>query len=212
MLIETCTGNENFTHSSAKVFVLHQPSDAFPAANTAHLFVLGKEQDATVTNVSTRFVEAAPGLIEDFGKWALSRFEIPEGMILKVYGQRKMGGVSGPGRHSGAAMLIRLRSDAALRMICMSLTGDSRAHFSSIHPVVGKFDVLSVAQAHALGVSVDRMRSQLSVANVEAVFALETLEEELAPSIEEQTVAVQNAPGEQTVEVAVRRRHRALDL
>lgn len=212
MLIETCTGNENFNHSSAKVYVLHQPSRDFPAAKSVHLFVLGKGPDATVTNVSTRFVEAAPGLIDDFGKWALTRFEVPEGMILKVYGQRKMGGVTGPGRHSGAAMLLRLRNDAALRRINMPLTGDERAHFSSIHPLTGKFDILTVAQAHAFGVNVDSFRSQMQEANVENVFAMETLEAEQAPPVEEQTVTVQNTPGEQAVEVAVRRRHRALDL
>lgn len=212
MLIETCTGNENFERSSAKAFVLHQPSRDFPAPMTRHLFVLGKEQDATVTNVSTRFVEAAPGLIEDFGKWALTRFEVPEGMILKLYGQRKMGGVSGPGRHSGAAILVRLRHDAALRRICMSLTGDSRAHFTSISPLVGRFDILTGTQAYTFGVNVDRFRSQMSEANVESVFTMETLEAEQAPPVEEQTVTVQNAPGEQAVEVAVRRRHRDLDL
>jgi len=214
MLVLTTYGNENFQHSSAKYHVFACRCNENRTLNPAqkHLWIVGKEGDLGVSNHGSRnTVPAAPGYRQEFGKWTTAQYDVPEGLILKLFGMRKLQEMVN-GRHTTASMLVATRAEAALIRVEGNLTADHRATTSRVVLFEGRADVLEINEGVRRGVITnDRDVQQFASFNQDALFTVTLLQDELAAAPVQQVTTVENTQGER-VQVTTIRRRRAIQL
>lgn len=213
MLITTTTGNENFERSSAKHWVFlsrpeMRPGGFYETVET-HLFAAARSTSVTgVSRVSNNQVfPAAPGLIEEFGKWGTTTYDVPPETVLKIFGMRK--GSQRVPPDLNAAVLVQVHPDAPMTRVTLPLSGDPRAQFSEVS-TEGRFWVLSLEEAQALNIR-PKFAHYFRPENREALFRIEELEPARGPRERVSEREVTNGDGQR---VAVRRRlrGRALDV
>lgn len=209
MLINTVTGNENFSNSSAKVHVFYKPSRAFPG-NEMFLGQMAKA-GGYGHNVSTHgpvsFVSAAQGMrMEIVGKWATQTFNVPDGMIIKVFGWRQSRGLA-----VSAIALLKARSTAAMNRLSVQLTGNERATYAYAN-IEGRFDVLTPEQAVAEGCKFTPLEiKQLDPVALQRLFSITVMDAELARPVEQRKVNVKTADGT-AVSYVEERKLRRIDI
>jgi len=208
-MIETMCGSENFPGMQSKVYLFYTPSYAFPNP-------MGEQQLFAAAKTGLHGVSAlrAGGRINahengdtNAGFFTKSDYAIPEGMILKLFAMRKVG----TGLPHVGSVFLRARATAALRRYEVALTGFNRATLRNGY-VEGRFDVLSLAQAKALGVRVNPLHEkQFNPVTARAMITPKDLSPEIAaaPVLDKRTI--ENAEG-QAVEVTRVRSKRSLDL
>jgi hypothetical protein len=151
---------------------------------------------------------AGPGMRRELGEWVTASYEVPEGMILKVFASRSGGW---GGMRVMANQFIRARSDAALRRISVVLTGSEKASFARAN-IEGRFDVISLAEAMTQGVLVPpSFRPSFDEGMQRRAFEYHTLDAEVRSAAVQETRRVINKEGQQ-VEIQTSTRRRALDL
>ena len=209
MMINTTTGNENWETASAKVQLFFTPTTEF-AGREIPVWRLSKGDNPSVhvTQRNNNRLAAAPGLIDTFGYWNTSSYEVPNGVLLKLFMQRKQI-AGGPGSNLMGSLFIRMREQASLRRVTMRLTGDPRAAFTSVH-TEGRFDIFGLTQAETLGAVVDKFRNMHNPDVRDLLFECEVLGEGTPPPIN-QNHEIENSQGNVVVVREIRPR-RALDL
>ena len=214
MLIQTMTGFENFQRSSAKTHIFFMPCQEFPGAEAAigHAARHSSSPRNRISRHGPRNrVQAAPGLTDDFGYWTSAAYEVPRGMILKLYAARKTEAMT-PGRHLNASMLVRVRESAPLIRVWVGLTGDERATFSRVNVIEGRMDILTLEEGGRFGVQIrPQFCVQFNEDNIRLMFEVEVVEPAMSAAPTVGTRERTNATGEVT-EVTTIRRRRALDL
>lgn len=205
MLLQATLGNENFPTGSSKVFLFHTPTTRHAGKGkevNIYSCDLAQRQGQSVT------VPAAPRYIDKFGKWTTTSFDVPEGIILKIYGQRKAEWLS---ERIIGQMFIQPREGAAYRRVGAILTGWEHAAFTHAN-IEGRFDILTMPEAAAQGATIpghfvkyftDRWTSRM--------FEITTVDGEIEARQMIGTDTVINTRGEE-VEVRAPRRGRAIDL
>lgn len=208
MLLNVMTGEETFPNASAKVHVFWTPQHNRRGKET-HIGNASKEPTTGVSIIQhPRAMSAAPGYLDELGKWTTATYDVPEGTLLKVFMQRSSGFGTMIVR---ANMFIQMRERAALRQVRARLTGDSRAQFQSA-VIAGRFDVLSLDEAAALGAAVPpHFRRHFEQGMVDRACELQIMEEEISPRPQVETRQISDGSGN-TRTIQVVRKSRALDL
>jgi hypothetical protein len=208
MLIQCTTGFENFSTSSAKAHVFVVPT-ARMLGKEMHIAVACKGVYPGLRKVGLETKQpAAPGLRRELGEWTTASYEVPEGMLLKVFGTRSGGWGS---QRVMSNQFIRVRADAAMRRINVILTGNERAALARAS-IEGRFDLVTLSEALLMGVAVPpSFRPGFDEAMQRRAFEYHEVEPELRSVAVAQTRVVTNAAGEER-EVSTNIRHRALDL
>lgn len=211
MLIETLTGHENFPGMSAKAHLFAVPSRAFPGNGLGeqHLFACAK---SGLFNVRTQRqggkIAAAEGASDALGFFMQTTFEVPEGIILKVFGMKKTQSMARP---SVACQFIRLRADAALHRLEIPLTAYHKATLRSAY-VEGRFDLLRIHEAEELGVKVMPMARKLfNPPLVATVMRDNVMSPETRAAATMKTTMVVNSEGRE-VKVTDSKRKRLIDI
>jgi hypothetical protein len=161
-------------------------------------------------------IAVVAGSMVDFGTWWQSVYEVPDGLILKVFGQRTMRassyGARGGNLTQTGALLIKTRADAALRSIQCQTTGNTRATFSDVR-IEGRFDVLSLRDAVQQGVIINMSYAKQFVAHqdIAALFRETLMDAEIAAPAQAATVTVRNDEGNE-VQITTRKRRRAINF
>ena len=214
MLIQTMTGFENFQQSSSKAYAFVMPCREFPGTEEALGQASRNSSDprgGIRRHGPRNRVQAAPGLTNDFGHWTSAAYEVPEGIVLKLYAARKTEAMT-PGRHLNASMLVRMREGAPLIRVWAGLTGDERATFSRVNIIEGRMDVLTPGEGGRFGVQIrPQFRVQFNEDNCRLMFEVETMAPAMSAAPIVGTRERTNAAGE-AAEVTTMRRRRALDL
>lgn len=209
MLISTTTGFENFESGSAKSYVFVAPSQATRIQRELHLGVAARSGADGISAVGApQSIPAAPGFIEETGRWTTATYEVPEHTILKLFAQRNGGFGS---MRIMASLFVRMRKEAAVRKIGTVLTAHPKATYSRVW-LEGRFDILTLEQAMALGVVVPpSFAHTYAQTMVNRAFEFVEVSRELSAPAQQVVSTVQNSAGE-TVEIRNNRKARALDL
>ena len=155
MILDTLSGQQTWNGSQAKFNLIWVPFDKKKhiGLRECHLFIAGNQGRGSVTRVKSQRSNALIGLSDDVGAYVESRFEIPDGSILKVSGFiRESDGHGGEGLKRFAQCYIRLREGAALRMVKCDLPNEHGRNRFPYAYVRGHFDILSAQEALAYGV------------------------------------------------------------
>lgn len=208
MLLQCITGFENFPNASAKAHVFVCPSARF-LGKEMHIGVAARGAYPNVRKVGMETkIPAAPGMLREMGEWTTASYEVPDGMILKVFGSRSGGW---GGMRVMANQFIRARQDAALRRINVVLTGSDRASLTRA-TIEGRFDLVPLAEALLTGVLVPpSFRPSFDEAVQRRAFEYMELDREVRSEAVVRNRTVTRDDG-QEVQISTSERRRALDL
>jgi hypothetical protein len=140
--IETLTGEINLRYGSAKAFVFHSPRQFVnTGVNEMHLGIAAKSpQTALVVRRISPFPNITPSVSgyspEIGGKMTRMTYEVANGEILKVFGQRRAG--AGKMTISACQVTVRLLSDPNVT--------------EPFAKVIGRFDLITLEEAKSLGI------------------------------------------------------------
>ncbi len=214
MLINVTTGKENFNSTSAKCNVFFVPSALFRAEKEVMLWQMAKGEGGAphrVVQQNRRTHQAAPGYPREFGLLTQCDFDVPEGMVLKVWATRKNQELRA-GRYVTAAAFMVVRETAPLIELRVLTNNDPRANTAVRVGIIGKLDLLTVDEARGLGV-VPYYVGQHTEDNQGLLFRTSVIQAgtpaPVVPVVD--VVQVTNARGER-VDVVEHRPRRALDL
>jgi hypothetical protein len=204
-IIQTTTGNSNFPDGSAKVFVFHTPTPGHVGK--------GKETNLYQSQVGERVgqsitVPAASRYVDEYGKWTTSSFQIPDGALLKIYGQRQGQWLT---ERLIAQTFIQARDGAAYRRITIDLIDWVHADVTQV-TIEGRFDLVTLHEALGLGATVpDHFTRYFTERYVERMFAHSVIDAEIETR---QVIAAEKVTNTQGKEVTVQapQRGRAMDL
>lgn len=209
MLITATTGNENFPNCGCKVHLFAVPSvSARGHGKEVHIAFAAKDGLYGINRSgSMRVSPAAPQHIDEYGKWYRATFEVPDGVVLKMFVSRKLA-EQVAGRHQTQAVYLRAREGAPLiRVTCRTTGSDIGAH-NTVH-TEGRFDILDADQIVRAGVNLQpafrRTLEDSGLITIEQI-APGT---ETAPVVTEEVIA---SPDGDDVVIRRSRRGRALDL
>lgn len=230
------TGSESFKHGTTKLYVFTMPSPRFPSPGDTQ-FHVGQVPRLITNSVLTRRAEgtnfeastfrvlssdsfpAASGNV-DQGRWTRTTFDLPEGLVLKVWARITREATPSAFRASPnvsaltRAVLIQVRETAPLyRMVCNRVQ-DARA--TNVPAVIeGRFDILEMTEAARMGVKFSDMDFNASATFLHhsrgMVMTITKLADEISARVETQTKIVKNDEGKQ-VHIPVARKRRMLDL
>ncbi len=206
-VISATTGQENFSMGSCKFHLFFSPSSKF-RGREVHIAVAARD-DSNPSVLAGSFPEllpAAPGYKDSLGKWTSTRYQLEEGIIVKLFGL-----VSRDGERIMASQYLQSRGTGALMRISMNTVGWSQAQFQSVS-ISGRFDLLSLKEATDIGVLTPPNYAVFHLPDYAGrVFKTEILEEESASRPTTITETFTNAEGK-TYEVTRTRKRRALGL
>ncbi|AHC30468.1 hypothetical protein CC53_gp051 [Rhizobium phage vB_RleS_L338C] len=200
MLISAITGDQNFPNGSAKLHLFFVPTRQ-RMGQEVHIGQLarGVNPDVPCSATNIRRFNAMNGAPETLGKWTQANYDVPEGVVLKLFGTRRTS-IQGQNIGSASAVIyVQARSNAALTSIDFSLIPNDRSPITRAE-LQGRFDILTGAELAQLGVSMNQQTlMSMSERNVSRVFALRTLERQLQAKQTVRTTTVNNSDGEAVV-------------
>jgi hypothetical protein len=180
--IETLTGDINLRYGSAKAFVFYSPRAFNAGAAEQHLGIAAKSpQTSSVVRKISPFGIVTPSVSgyapEVGGKMIRMSYEVANGEVLKVFGQRR----AGAGKLTmTACQFLRVRDTAALTEVTVRLLSDPSVT-EPFAKVVGRFDLISLEEAKALGVKVlPQFEKMFHQSSVEYLFATRIIDAEKA--------------------------------
>jgi hypothetical protein len=214
MLISVTFGNETFQQSSAKyqLFACRSALHTNIEPQQKHLWIACRDADASIQrHGGLNVVPAAPGYRTEMGKWSTAQYDAPEGLVIKLFGQRKLAEMV-TGRHTNASVYLMIREEAALVRVVGRLTGDPRATGSEIVMFEGRADVLSLQDVADAGVLVHGQHAaQSEDYNVNTLFTVTELSPEISGRVTVAAQEIENTQGE-TRRVVTPRRRRAIQV
>lgn len=153
--IETLTGEVNLRYGSAKAFVFYSPRIGAAGAAEQHLGIAAKSpQTAHLVRKLSPFPTITPSVSgyapEVGGKMIRTTYEIANGEVLKVFGQRR----AGAGKLTfSACQFLRVRDTAALVELTVRLLSDPIVA-EPYAKILGRFDLMTLDEAKSIGVKV----------------------------------------------------------
>lgn len=180
----------------------------FPGPET-FLGVAAREGKHGVSAQGQRTViPAVHGGIKELGEWTNASYNVPERMVLKIFGQKKTQEVSRP---TMASMFVQVRETGPLNRVLFRTLGWARAAFQSVL-VEGRFDIISADEARALGVGIPAQYAHYATDEyVRRLFTVEQIAAETHARAEVAPRVIENSQG-QEVEIATTRRRRGISL
>lgn len=208
MLLQTILGNENFPTGSSKVHIFFIPTNELPGREI-HIGSAARGQTSARIRLhgQSQKLPAAPGCRRELGEWTSATFDVPEGVVFKVYAQRNSAG----GHREQALVYIQMRENAAHRRLLVRTTGWDRGQYASV-PIEGRFDILDASDRRRLGIGIAPAFERFAEPSVVTTLVVEeTLGQAISgrPVVEE--TVIENAEG-QAVRISTERNRRDLDL
>lgn len=212
MLMQITTGEENFPTGGSKCHVFFVPTRQ-RMGREAHIgqMARGFNPDVPVAQTNQRWFAAMTGYPETLGRWCTANYDVPEGVVLKVFGsKRQMVGRQALPVRTGVVYL-QLRSGAAFQRIAFQTLQDSKGALREAM-IEGRFDILTPRELGQMGVSMStQVLSQMSEDAVNRLFNITVLSGATEAKVQVRQSQIKNADGEVVaVQRAVRRR--AVDL
>lgn len=213
LLLETMYGEEIFDDRNCKVALFAVPSKIYNSFNNeVFIDLAASRSDIPVMRHSKQgpFHPYAEGHAyrDDLGKWSQAVYQVPEGMMLKIFARK----TPGFGRRIiSASMYIRVRERAAYRQLNIALTGHTKARFTSA-TIKGRFDILTLEQATQRGAKVPaHFVHTFDRAECDRIFTEQILEAEIAPQgvVRERAFVRENG---ERVSVKVVKNNRRLEI
>jgi len=198
-MIVSCMGTRDFDFTGATGFTA--PRGLFISEATKQGRYVTSPRRAT-------YLPAANNGIRDHGNWWSGDYEVPEGMVLRVYARRR---TTGSRRNEEGIVFIQAREAAPLNRLRLN-TFDNE-HSASIPVIVeGRFDILTLREAGVLGVHLDQEALLLSKADrVLEVMSRQIVAREREARAKIRSERVTDHTGEQRV-VTTSRKKRATRL
>lgn len=212
MLISAVCGSENFPNGSCKYHLFFVPTRQ-RMGKEAHISQLAKglNPDVPVSQTQVRKFAAMTGYPETLGYWIQSMYDVPEGVVLKVFGTKRETVQRQQLPARTAAIYIQLRSSAPLQRISGATLRDPKGQLQSA-TFEGRFDILTLREMAALGIGVNTMTmNQIAPGAVQRLFEITTLDRALQERTVVKQTIIRNAEGE-TVSVAKATTRRAVKL
>lgn len=204
-ILETVTGSATFTGRTAKCQAFFVPTRD-NGGSEQPLGITVQQNVAAGIRVAQRLgsVPAGQGMNPKVvGEWRSVNYEIPDGTVVKIFGDRHVNGV-----RSIANQYIRMRANGPFWTIKVRLTEYGKASVDEA-TFRGRFDVLSPDEAKALGA---RIMPGLEKFYTRAACGSVFRYEQLAPALVERTVVqtkqVTNSEGEAVVVAVPKSRRR----
>ena len=203
MLLRTMTGSENWRDHAAKVHVFYSPTAA--DEREVHIGVASREPGTAISSISKTSASARLGFTDPGGMWTDATYDVPEGVVLKIFANR----VGGFGTANlSANQFIRMREEAALTRVTVPLSPNPAARYASVF-VQGRFDLLTYGEAQTLGAKVlPQFKRHSEPVMLRRVFQIATIEPQIRPRAVVETREVR--VGEAVVPVMIRRRSRTM--
>lgn len=197
MLIQATTGAQNFPTGSTKLHVFFVPT-RLRMGQELHIgqMAKGMNPDVPVTSANVQRFPAMNGAPETLGTWTQAQYNIPEGVVLKVFGSKRIStqGQALPTRT--ACIYVQVRSGAPLTSIGFNLIEHDRSPVSRAE-MQGRFDILTMAELAQLGVTMRAdIMGQISDVAVNRIFNLSILERQTQARHEVKTSTLKNSEGE----------------
>lgn len=218
MLISLFTGSETFPSGACKLHVLGIPTQSYPRGGKGpiHIGLAAKDNNPSfpVRQTAAQKLPAAAGSSVTLGTWWRSTYDVPEGMLLEVFGSINASGSSfgsSTGRTTAGAVLIQMRAHAALRRITFNRQPDRMASVQSL-TVEGRFDIVQLrdlAEHRPQVTSTDIMH--LSANAVRTLFSSTVIDAEVTSRPELVRERIKTPEGN-SVEIVKTQHRRALDL
>lgn len=204
--LEAITGEINAAEGSGKAHLFHAPCSGSEREGEKEQFISTAVKECPALGTKGHAIKALSrrNIREDIGKavyqttWALK-----DGEVFKVFAKANTGGADWKFRERTACVFIKVRDGAPLTLLKVKVPGcipDSQFPYWHIR---GNFDVLTLAEAEALGALVlDSCRDHFSPSAVSALFE----KEELAPATVAAPVVATKEVGGRVMAVRVPRR------
>lgn len=164
-LIRCITGSESLREGSAAMIVTLAPTPTFPLPENKGLFISEAADQGRHVSIQQRkiFLPASNNGVSEQGCYWEGNYNVPDGMILRVYARRQTRVGSRPYREEGV-LFIRVREDAALQRLQLRRIESPQ---STGAPVVieGRFDILSIREVGAAKAPLQGVDLQLGKAD-----------------------------------------------
>lgn len=197
MLIQATTGDQNFATGSTKLHLFFVPTRRH-MGQELHIGRLaqGANPEVPCTSSNKRVFPAMNGAPNTLGLWTQANYEVPEGVVLKVFGSKRTSIQGQRLNNHTATIYIQVRSGAALSSIGFQLLPHDRSPITRAE-LQGRFDILTVAELAQLGVGLNpQVLASMSNAAVGRIFSLSTLERQTQARQVEKTTTIRNSDGE----------------
>jgi hypothetical protein len=197
MLISAITGSQNFPTGSTKLHIFFVPT-RLHMGQEIHIGQLARRMNPDVPASASGTVRfsAYSGGPTTLGEWTQANYEIPEGVVLKVFGMKK---ATMQGQSLGsytANVFIQLRSGAALNRLSFNLLTHDRSPISAAN-IEGRFDILSPAEMAQLGIGMSPQLFQtLEQAKFERLFRVSVLDRPTVSRPNVKATTMKNADGQ----------------
>lgn len=208
--LSAVTGEETWDVGSAlfKVFSLKFPDR--PTSEEALAWAASRADNPMITSLrNQQIMPSVDGRKLELGKWRSESFEVAEGSILKVVGNRTAKGWGDAPRR--LQKLIRVRAAAPLYKVSMHLSQLPGRGTLADANVYGRFDVITMEEAEIYGCRINPRFKHLFSDTYGDVLDVRMVEPALAPPEEITVKETKTATGE-TVKVGVVRRSRQVGL
>lgn len=216
-LIRIVTGSETFQSGSSGLLAQVVKCNGVQTPNGKPMFISDAAKGATagITQPTrSTFLPASRVGMSEMGNWFDGQFDVPEGVIIRLFGRRQDRSQAALRAGNGAAkrgvVYIRLREGAALRRLTLNTIDDNMT--SNIPVVVeGRYDILSLREAGAAGVAITTEDLQLTKPDAVRGVLVHT---EVAPmrAVADKAVIETVRVGDEAVTVTTRRKPRAVNL
>lgn len=211
MVVKTMSGSETRNSGNAKVHVFWcpTPEERVKFGDVGETFLNNaKRMRGDLTQMSFAQENAFPGLRKELGTWKTQVWNLPEGMILKVFASTKTNWNTLMNR---GTLYLRVRDGAAFRRILIPLTGAEGARFTHAS-LEGSVDILTLDEVKGYGINVaPQFEPMCGQAAVRKTFQFEELQPEKSPKALRTTTTIQTDEGKEKVIVS-RKRRRSMDL
>lgn len=206
--VEFQTGEINSEYGSGKCYIFHSPKSVGLRAGRRESYLSQAVQECPELAVKgTNYTHLARNDVRrEIGGYVYqSVWQLEDGEVFKLFAKARHGGWNA--RERTGCLYIQMRADGAMNKVGIKVPNGIPDSVFPVWNTVGRFDVLTLEEAEALGVSVlDIGRVHCSPSSVEALFTVEQLEEEFRTKAK----VVLKRVGSRVMPVTVRKR--SLDI
>lgn len=197
MLLSAFTGDQNFPTGSSKLHLFFVPTRNH-MGQELHVGIMAKgaNPNVPITSSNVRRFAAMNGAPETLGRWTQANYEIPDGVVLKLFASKRASMQGQRLTQHMAVIYVQARSQGAMNSIGFNLIPHERSPINRAE-MQGRFDILSVRELAQMGVSLNPSTLvQMDDAHVNRLFSITTLERQLQSRPAVRTTTMRNSEGE----------------
>jgi hypothetical protein len=213
-LIRAITGTETFSNGNAKMIVTVHPTTRFPlppAVKSKFIGECAKNGNHVSTGQRAIYLPASNNGVREQGNFWDGTFNVPEGLVLRVYATRRERSASGRLIEQSGVIYIRARDEGALQRLQLRRIDHPQSTNAPVF-IEGRFDIISLREVAAAGGQIDaKDLAQAKPERVGEVFAHEQVAPARRAAAKLKVEVVRGQDGE-TTNVVTTRTKRATNL